>query len=179
VEREEGAWSALYLQYQRLVGKWVGSPPDRIDEYVNRAFDKFSHAVDPESFSSKFPTVEKVMAYLRMCARSVRIDAHRREEKHQLLVNLEDIRTSTGDTTSQQAIEGVMRQELFSHIEGRLKDKQERLVMHLSFKMGLAPREIVRVCPDTFDSVAEVRRVKERIVRRLSNDLQLQDWWAS
>jgi hypothetical protein len=70
-----------------------------------------------------------------------------------------------------------VRQELFEHIEQRLKDEQERLVIRLSFKVGLVPRHIAQECPDTFADAADVRRVKERVVRRLSNDLQLQAWW--
>lgn len=177
VDRDQDAWRAVYDQYRRLVGKWVSGPTDRIDERVNRAFAKFWHAVDPQSFSRKFTTIGKVMAYLQLCARSVRIDEHRREEKRQLLVSLEDARASTGDTTSKPAIDNVVRQELFATIEQRLKDEQERLVIHLSFKVGLAPRHIAQECPDVFADAAEVRKVKERIVRRLSNDLALQDWW--
>ncbi len=177
VERDQDAWDALYVQYRRLVGKWVGGPADRIDERVNRAFAKFWHAVDPESFSSEFITIGKVMSYLQLCARSVRIDSHRREEKRQLLVRLEDTRASTGDTTSRPALDNVMQQELFATIEQRLKDEQERLVIHLSFQVGLPPRHIAQECADVFADAADVRRVKERVVRRLSNDLALQDWW--
>lgn len=177
VERDQDAWDALYVQYRRLVGKWVGGPADRIDERVNRAFAKFWGAVDPDSFSNRFNTIGKVMSYLQLCARSVRIDGHRRNEKRRLLVRLEDARASTGDTTSRPALDNVVQQELFATIEQRLKDEQERLVIHLSFQVGLPPRHIAEECPDIFADAAEVRKVKERVVRRLSNDLALQDWW--
>jgi hypothetical protein len=72
-----------------------------------------------------------------------------------------------------------MRQELFAYIGQRLKNEQERLTIYLSFKMGLPPREIAQACPNVFDDAAEVRKVKERVVRRLSNDLQLRNWWES
>jgi DNA-directed RNA polymerase specialized sigma24 family protein len=179
VEHNEEAWKAVYEQYRRLVGKWVGPPVDLIDERVNRAFAKFWHAMDPEVFTEKFATIGKVLAYLRLCARSVRIDDRRAQEKQQLLNGVETIAIRTPDTTARQAMNCVTRQELFAYIEQRLKDKQEKLVVYFSFKIGLAPRHIAQECSDVFDDVAEVRRVKERVVRRLSNDLWLDEWWNS
>jgi DNA-directed RNA polymerase specialized sigma24 family protein len=176
---DQTAWNAVYEQYRRLVGKWVDGPSDRIDERVNCAFAKFWHAVEPQSFSSDFTSIGKVMSYLKTCASSVCMDDQRREERRQLLVSMDDTNVGTGDTTSRRAIDDVVRQQLFALIEQRLKDDQERLVVDASFRVGLAPRQIAEAYPDVFQDAAEVRRVKERVVRRLSNDIALQDWWKS
>ncbi len=79
--------------------------------------------------------------------------------------------------TANPAIDKVVQDELFAYIEEQLRDDQERLVIHLSFRVGLAPRLIAREYPEMFDSIAEIRRIKERVVLRLSTDLRLRDWW--
>lgn len=179
VDRNQEAWTAIYKQYRRLVGKWVGGPADRIEERVNQAFAKFWRAVNPDSFCNRFSTIGKVMTYLQMCARSVRTDEHRRRERHQMLTSLNEATASTGNPMSKHVIDNIVRQELFAYIEQQLNDEEERVVIHLSFKVGLAPRQIAQERPDVFADAAAVRRAKERVVRRLSNDLRLQNWWKS
>jgi DNA-directed RNA polymerase specialized sigma24 family protein len=178
VDRDQEAWTAVYEQYQRLVGKWVDGSADQIDKRINQTFAKFWQAVDDRAgFVNRFTRIGKIMAFLRMCARSVRVDEHRREGKHQHLISLQDINASTGDTTSERVIDSVVQQELLEHVERRLHDEQEQLVISLSFKVGLAPRQIAQEHPDVFADAKKVRRIKERVVLRLSNDLRLQDWW--
>jgi RNA polymerase sigma factor (sigma-70 family) len=178
VGRDQGAWTAICEQYWRLVIKWVNGPPDEVDARANRAFAKFWEAVPSETFG-KFDGIGRIMSFLRKCARSVSIDEHRREEKHKLSVSLESVTAGTGDTTALRAIDNVLLQELFERIEGRLRDEQERLVFRLSFQVGLMPRQIAQEYPDQFVDVGEVRRIKERVVLRLSTDPRLREWWES
>jgi DNA-directed RNA polymerase specialized sigma24 family protein len=176
VSRDQQAWAAICEQYRRLVARWVNGPPDRVDERINVTFARFWQAVNPKTFI-KFSSTGKVMAFLRACARSVRIDEHRRQEKHKLLVGLEDAPLEVEDTTALQATDNILRRELFAYIEQRLRDEQERLLFDLSFRVGLMPRQIVQEYPDHFTNVAQVRRIKERVLLRLSTDLRLQEWW--
>jgi DNA-directed RNA polymerase specialized sigma24 family protein len=179
VDRDQQAWTGVYEQYRRLVAKWVDGSPDQVDERTNRAFEKFWQAVVPQTFASKFADIGKVMAFLQMCARSVSIDEHRREEKHRLAGDLEGVQASTEDTTASHAMDNIWFEELFKHIEGRLRDDPERRVFHLSFRVGLSPKQIVQQYPDQFSDVTQVRRIKERVVRRLATDPQLQAWWRN
>lgn len=177
VDRDQEAWTAAYEQYRRLVGKWVNGSADQIDERTNQVFAKFWQAVDPQNFTSRFTGIGKVMAFLQKCAYSVCIDKRRREKKHQLLTSLRGATVGTGDTTSEQTIDNIMLQELFERVEQQLHDEQERLVFHLSFKVGLKPTQIAQEHPDVFTDAKEVRRIKERVNLRLKSDLRLQEWW--
>jgi DNA-directed RNA polymerase specialized sigma24 family protein len=181
------AWTALYAQYRRLLAQWIGGPYDRIDERINGAWGRFwkatasSEASDEASanFIQKFDGISQVLTFLRLCAQSERIDDHRREAKHRLMTPLEHVTAKTEDTTASLALNQVLREDMFAHVEACLRDSQERLVMHLSFELGLKPTQIAQERPDVFADVEEVRRVKERMVLRLSNDVQLQTWWKS
>ncbi len=173
--RDQQAWAAICEQYWRLIARWVNGPPDQVDARVNTTFARFWQAVPPRNFS-KFSGTGKLMAFLRACARSVRIDEHRRQKRRNL-VGLEDAPLEVDDTTAPQAMDNVSRRELSAHIKRRLRDEQEHLLFDLSFTVGLKPRQIAQEYPDHFTDVAQVRRIKERIVLRLKNDLRLQEWW--
>jgi RNA polymerase sigma factor (sigma-70 family) len=177
VEQDQEAWTAVYEQYRRLVGRWVSDPSDRIDQEVNAAFAKFWQAIDPRSFVSKFTEIGKVIAFLQLCARSVHVDAQRKEERIARLIDLEPATGETRHIPSDQALDTVFRQELFETLEHWLRDEQERIVFQLSFKVGLRPREIAQNHPGLFTNINEVRRVKERVVLRLSTNPQLRAWW--
>lgn len=177
VDHDQQAWAAVYEQYRRLVARWVTGSPGPVDDRIHEAFERFLRTVNPQTFTTDFSGIDKVMACLKMCARSVSIDQYRRDEKRAFVVALEDVTTKTGDSTDSQALDNVMLEELFSYIEGRLKDEQERLVFYASFRDGLMPRMIAAEYPDHFADVAQVRRIKEKVVLRLSTDPRLQAWW--
>lgn len=183
VDRDQRAWTAVYEQYRRLVAKWVNGPPDQVDDRIHEAFERFLRAVKPQTFTNRFAGIGKVMAYLRVCARSVRVEKAREDDRRERAEGLwqyqADVVGRQSDSPDEQALEHVLSQELSEHIEQCLNDEQERLVVHLSFKVGLMPRQIAQEHPDRFANVEEVRRVKERVVLRLSSDPRLQSWWKN
>lgn len=177
VERNQDAWAAIYGQYWRLVAKWVNHPLLEIDEGVNITFAKFWQSVDAKKFTSKFFTIGKVMAYLQVCAWSVKKDMMRASQKQQRLGSLEEAKTESEETMTDTVIKNDEMERLFGYIEQRLKNKQERLVVYFSFQMGLKPREIATNYAEEFADVKEVRRIKERVVLRLRHDPQLRAFW--
>ena len=176
VEGDADAWAAIYQQYERLVAHWVNGPSERVEERVNEVFARFWRNVRPAHFARDFAGIGPLMEYLRMIARSVRIDDHRREARHQLLTLLEVSNVHTEGIES-GVIESITQQDLIAHVQQLMYDETERLVLYYSFVEGLKPRHIAQLCPDLFPDVAEVQRVKERIVLRLSNDPRLRACW--
>ncbi len=173
VERDQEAWSVLYCQYRSLIAGWVIGSCDRVDEEVNQVWTKFWKSVGPDTFVSRFSGIGKVMAFLKLCAYSVRIDEHRRE-KAGGVISLEEVDLPDHSPPRE---ESLLLEELLKYIEPRLQNEQEQLVFHLSFQVGLKPREIVQNYSNQFSDVKEVMRIKERIVWRLANDSWLQTWW--
>jgi DNA-directed RNA polymerase specialized sigma24 family protein len=177
------AWEALYAQYQHLMTTWIWGKPELTTIRINGAWARFWHALAKTDFSRKFASIGKVIAFLRLCVHSECIDEQRREVKHQQVVcldeSIEEITLHNEDTTALAALDNVLRQELFTYIDEQVQDPKERLVLHLSFEVGWMPRQIAQQHADIFRDVTEVRRIKERVVLRLSNDQQLQNWWKN
>ena len=178
---EEGlpeAWDAIYHQYRRLVLLWIGPNLPDVDEMVNRAFAKFWQFCPRESFSKRFPTLRHVLSYLRQCAISARQEALRqRARSYQSGDEVIAETSASPEVVEDVALNNVVHQQLKKLVWDKLKDDRERLVMHLSYEIGLTPSEICARFPKDFPSVDEVRRIKERILKRLRRDSELRTWW--
>ena len=176
-EKDQDAWQAIYTQYQGLVRSYLASAlPEQIDDLVNRTFLKFWEMFQNESFAEKFTSIGGVVKYLNRCARSVLVDTVRKEKRRQHFENLygeqEVMLTSSHLVYGQVALQG-----LFAEIQSRLNDEKEIMLVRLLFDVGLKPRQVVEEFPELFLDVSEVHRLRERIVSRLGNDLDLQRWW--
>jgi RNA polymerase sigma factor (sigma-70 family) len=170
VDRCQGAWSAIYAQYGDLVLSWIGHRSPDAEDLVQRAFEKFLRAVSPQVFA-RFVGIGGVLAYLRRCARSVYIDHCRKLDREYLaLAALGEMNAPRTDPAENVALDQVALEQCLEYIGSHLQDAQERLVVYLSFEMGLKPAEIARRYPAQFSSPRQVNRIKERVIRRLSED---------
>jgi len=172
------AWEAIYHQYHRLVLHWIGPSLPDAEAMVNRAFAKFWQFCPRESFSQRFLTLYHVLSYLRQCAISARQEALRQQNR---LSQDEDWPTTEAPPSRESveavALDNVTYQQLRELVWSRLKDDRERRVMHLSYDLGLTPTQICYRFPAKFPSVHEVRRIKERVLKRLQQDPVLRAWW--
>jgi hypothetical protein len=70
-----------------------------------------------------------------------------------------------------EVLEGIARNEREERVRqwlaGNVRDPQEIQVIYLSYELDLPPSEIALRFPEQFASVQEVRRIKERILKRL------------
>lgn len=177
VQRDEEAWEALYSQYHRLVRHWLGNAPGDPDALVNRAFERFWRALPSDRFAD-FPTLDKILAYLRRCAQGVAMDARRRKERRLVgeaaLARMQGAAiTETKSSSVEQMLDKIAGEQLYKHAMECLNSSQERLVFHASFEWGLTPAMIAERWSDVFTSSREVSRIKERILRRLRRDKRL------
>jgi DNA-directed RNA polymerase specialized sigma24 family protein len=177
VRRDEAAWAALYGQYHRLVRRWTGSAAGDADLLPNQAFERFWRAIPPDRFS-EFPTLNKLLAYLKRCAQSVAIDAARKEERRQVREAALARRQELAAARSQASpLEGLLDraagEQVYEHVLGCLSGPQERLVFRASFEWNLKPRTIAERWPDLVGGAGQVYRIKERILRRLRRDAEL------
>lgn len=179
--RDEAAFAVIYHQYRALVGRWVEQHPafagdEEVDYFVNRAFEKFWHAVTPEKFAH-FPNLKAVLAYLKLCVHSALVDHVRSRgpqgidtDLHQL--DLRDSRTDADPLAS--AVVRLEQRELWRLVLSKLQDDRERVVIYGSFVLALKPREIHAQHPDLFDNVGEIYRTKQNVLERLRRDRDLQ-----
>jgi DNA-directed RNA polymerase specialized sigma24 family protein len=178
VERDEEAWSSIYVQYSRLVKDWVrrSSASREVDENVDdlaaQAFAGFWSTIPPEHFSS-FPTLSSLLHYLRLCAGNVVMDDARARAQENLL--LDNLPLGAQNLTDEAAIAKISRSELWSHVITLLKTEAERILIIESFILGLKPRDIYNRHQNMFASVQDVYNLKRNIVGRLSGNRDLLD----
>ena len=174
------AWQALYAQYRRLVLHWIGPHLTDTDSLVNRAFEKFWRYCPRQSFPHRFPDLGHVLAYLKQCAITARQEAQRRYQREtqcEEMAGNPDPEVFSLSSIETLALARVTRQEWWALIERRLKSDAERRLIDLSYNIGLTPLEITARHADEFPSIHEVRRIKERVLKRLRRDTVLQALW--
>lgn len=171
---DEAAWAAVYVQYHSLVRHWLSDVAD-VENLVQETFARLSQAVTAERFTSgEFPTLGGLLAFARRTAINLRINEERRVERERH--TLDDWFDQEKAIATSDHLEQVIRQELADHVQGLLKDEQERLVFRLTYEFDLPPREIARRYPRHFKDVDEVYRVKERLKKRLKRDPWLRQY---
>jgi DNA-directed RNA polymerase specialized sigma24 family protein len=182
VRRDQDAWGCLYQQYAPLVLAWVcqrqSAAPQLVDEsatsLVNAAFAKFALAVTPDKMG-QFARIEAVLAYLKLCVRSVVTDALRAQQARPLT---EDLSVEAHDHAGADPAEGVVdrlsAQDLWQAILEELNGEQERVVVSLVCLHGLKPREITTMHQRLFKNVEDVYRIKRNALERLRRNSRLQ-----
>ena len=147
---DQAAWDAVVAQYRALVLAWMRRHPafpatDEEDDYwVNRTFERFWQAVGPARFHA-FPGLTEAAEPLAEHA-----------------VGL------AGGPGGEEAVLGELAgRELWRAIEGEVRGEPERLVARLCLGRGLRPGEVYARHADSFGDVAEVYRVKRRLLDRL------------
>jgi len=163
--QDQVAWAALHTQYEKLVRHWIGASRTDADDLTNEVFFRFWQRFADGQFEATFGALANVLAYLRVCARSVVINQARRDALDSLLQPLdEDIHgTSLDDRT---ILEKLDHEELLSRVYHCCQDERERVIVDAAFVQGMKPQEIRRAHPELYANAADVSRVKERVVER-------------
>lgn len=180
LHRNELAWEYIYLQYRPLVAGWVGRHPlfpavaEQMEDFILVAFEKMWKALTPTKFEA-FSELKALLSYLRMCVHSAVVDAARKKERDELLEQALAgsepwTEASNPDKGGQSRPE---REEFWRWLSDRLKNEKEKTIVYGSFVLALKPREVYAQYGDVFDSIEEVRRVKENVIARLRRDPEL------
>ena len=164
-DRDPTAWEAVVAQYRGLVSAWVRRHPAyassqaETEDVVMRAFARFWKAVGPERLAH-FAELAALMRYLKLCVHSVLLDEVRAQERPpEPPAEQHDVEAL--------AVDRLAAAQLWAAITRALNDEAERLVVYLSFAIGLKPGLIRSRHPSRFASVADVYRIKRNAIDRL------------
>jgi hypothetical protein len=168
-ERDDRAWAGVFAVYCGLLRSWVRQHParqqleDADDCWVMRAFERFWLAVTPDRFAT-FASIAAVLRYLKLCVHSVLYDALRdRKLRHAAVPPcIADARLPEREVIGRLSICALVRV-----IEEAVRDDAERLIVSLCLVQGSKPRDVFARCPEHFASVADVYRVKRKLLDRL------------
>ncbi|MFP4394479.1 MAG: RNA polymerase sigma factor [Anaerolineales bacterium] len=171
VHQSQRAWRAVHEQYHAQLLRWASGHQAAAEDIAQKAWEKFIHSVTPERFP-RFANIGALMSFLKRCVKSVLIDRARAEERVQnafaAWIDIEGERHQP--PSSSYIIDDIVRQQFVEDVYDRLRDEEERLVIFLSFELGLPPRDIAARYPEKFPAPKRVSRIKERVIRRLAND---------
>ena len=177
---EEDAWDAIHAQYRDLIVQWAGGGSQGQD-LVGMTLAKFWRSLSGVRITRRFQHVGAVLAYLRKCAFSVRLDAERRQQRQDRALSLEEVRHQGGGDVQELALRNVLlergRDRLHRWVDENLSGN-EREVFCLSFYQSLSPSQIAARFPARYPGPKEVYKIKERVLKRIRrSDLarELQD----
>lgn len=170
VERDDDAWAALSAQFAPFVRRWLDLRAEdaAASEGVAATFERFWQAVTPEKFSS-FTSLAVVLQYLKMCARSARLDRVRaaRFQARQEPLDEAVQHLPAGDNPLEQVREAQDTAALWQAVRRCLADTREQVVIYLCYVQGLTPREICARHSALFPTVTGVYRIKRSALDRL------------
>lgn len=182
LKQDQRAWEAIYTQYEPLVKSWVSRHPgypssgEEVAYFVNRAYEKIWAALTPEKFK-RFPELEGLLRYLKLCVHSV-ISDHNRSQKLDELIALTDQAVSPQEEhenpVEERALAQADRSIFWEAIQARLNDEKEQQVVYGSFVLGLKPGEILEEFSQSFADVEEIYRIKQNVLARLRRDRALE-----
>jgi DNA-directed RNA polymerase specialized sigma24 family protein len=185
VDQDEGCWVAMTEIYRDLVLGWCrrsGGEEAAIADFAAEVWARFWQNYTVEKLNSAGRSTAAVLAYLKLCARSVVLDDARRRERTALLdpAHPETVNAIEGTPAgASPRVESADQEAFWSLILSLLKDERERLLVYLSYELDLTPAEIQRRYPDHFPTVDDVYKGRRNILDRLSRNKGLARWLAS
>lgn len=186
-ERVDAAWQAIDSQYGRLILTWLYNSakgdsldPEEADELKTQVLAKFWRSLTkrPIHLAAQFNHVGALLRYLNQCAVTTVLDQRRKDQRYARLQDkLQQERNALPfqPGPSQESLDRVHQEEqvaqVFAWFRREVTDPQEQLLLHLSFERDMSPAEIAQAYPDQFADVKEVRRIKERVLKRAKRAL--------
>ena len=186
-DRLDAAWAAIEAQYGRLILTWLYAAskgaaldPEEADELKVQALAKFWRTLTrrPMHLAARFDHVGALLRYLNQCAVTTVLDQRRKDQRHaRLQERVERAREILAyqPTPDNDGLDRLYRQErvdqIFAWFRQEVTDPQELLLLHLSFEQDMTPVQIAQAYPAQFADVEDVRRIKERVLKRAKRAL--------
>jgi DNA-directed RNA polymerase specialized sigma24 family protein len=176
MERSEQAWAEIHRRFRPLLIAWAYRSSARLragewcDDIADQALARAWVALTPEHFA-EFPTLSRLLSYLRTCVASTVIDCVRAQNASQRAENA--VRVDMERTPEQIVLAGLDRAELWRMALGLTANRAERVVLVESFALSLPPRTIQERHPQLFADVADVYGAKRNLFARLHRNRDL------
>ena len=168
VQQDAYAWECLQRQLREIVLSWMRHHPDkeaacRLDSeehYVHQTIERFWQATQHNQHL-EFTTFAAALHYLCASLNGAILDTLR---AYSLLrdVPLPEL-GSPGEPVMEDGMDSGARWENLQEI---LPDGRERRLAYLLFHCGLTPKQIVRFCPQDFNDVDEISRLRLSVMER-------------
>jgi DNA-directed RNA polymerase specialized sigma24 family protein len=181
MDGDDICWRELYTVYHDQVlhwcrqagARWIDDP----EEMVALTWEKFWRCYTPEKLAAS-PGAGGALRYLKMCARSVVIDAARRRAALQRIDLGATDHADASLSPDESLAEEDARLIFWEIVESCLRDEREHVLVTLMFEVGLRSADVQAARPELFPTVADVYRTTRNILDRLRRNRDLQAWLA-
>lgn len=169
IQHDAAAREVLLHHLSQVVQAWIGCHPKkeaafRVESeayYTARTCEQFWQAVVQQE-----PALDRLstaLLYMRASLNGVMLDALR--ARTQFSVKLLPESVEVGDSV-EKTYKGSQAE--WERICKLLPTEREQRVAYLLFHCGLQPEEIVRLCPQEFNSLQEISCMRRTIIERLA-----------
>lgn len=174
--RDEQAWAAIHARFRPLLVAWAHrccakmQILDCCDDIADHALARAWVALTPARFMA-FPTLAKLLAYLRACVTTTTIDCLRA----QAVIERSQARLSGGAaaSTEQIVLASMDRAKLWGMVLGLVASEAERVVLIETFAYGLSPRDILTRHPRLFVDIDAVYSARRNLFARLQRNREI------
>ncbi len=177
VENNQDAYTFISKHYSSLVSRWArerlpfAHSEQVLEECVNWAFASMFRTLSRPGAFDQFPSLERVISYMRSCAFSA-AETENRKRRHSNTVELADQLSSGEESPEKALIRAETSEKVRQIVLPLLKDEREQIVYECYFALDMPPRVIFQMNPTLFQNVKEVHRVKQIMLERLSRALR-------
>jgi DNA-directed RNA polymerase specialized sigma24 family protein len=187
-DEEPVAWLAIDAQYRQLLLRWGSDyapdlPQEEIERIVPDALPKFWQSLTKSTIPliNRFAHIGALLKYLKQCTLSVLIDYRRQLQRSERIIRkqleIAEQALPISQEDEQDLVERLEQEQLLlqirAWIQSHVTDAEERQVLYLSYQVGLSPAQIAARYPDQFPEAQQVRRIKERILKRARRAFQI------
>jgi hypothetical protein len=153
IERDVCAWECVQQECREIMLGWLQSYPVTIaacvtndETFVVQAFDRLWREVEHQPLEDS----SAVFKYLQASLKGVLIDAERVSQTSSLV---------NGKVSND-------RSRPWEEIRSMFVDEREQRLAYLLYHCALTPLDIVRLCPQEFSDVEEVKHMRRVILQR-------------
>jgi len=186
-EADRVAQEALVCQYQRLIQKWIADFHSDVNEdfedLVQEVWLRYWRSLrkkKPPCVAGNFIHLGELLKYLKLCVNSVMIDHQHPRQQGMAQMELSEATeahlqaqfagpTPEENFAEQERLRGLAA--LRAQFDTLVSDPRERRLFELLYERGLKPREVVREYAREFPEIEEVRRIEERVLKRIRRAL--------
>ena len=183
--READAWAAIQARYRRLLVAWAyrhgarAGLTESAEDLADQAFARAWAALTPTRFVA-FPSLARLLSYLRACVATTVIDSVRAQASAERLA--QQLPTRAPATPEQLVLVDLDHAVLWHAVLALATTPAERVVLVESFVDGFPPRTIRARHPELFPDIATVYHIKRNLFDRLQRNrdlLQLREEFVS
>jgi DNA-directed RNA polymerase specialized sigma24 family protein len=171
--RDADAWATIYVRYRPLLLFWAyrsgagGRVIECAEDIADQALARAWAALTPERFAD-FPSLPRLMSYLRSCVATAAIDSSRAQLYSERVTQA--LATDTAPTPEQIILADLDRDTLWQTVFALATTPAERLTLVETCVYGLPPRAIQARHPQMFPDVGIVYSTKRNLFERLQRN---------